>query len=490
MAKKNGNILIVDDNRGVLTALQLLLKPYFEGIITLPSPVTLPSVLRERSWQVVLLDMNFTSGINTGNEGLYWLHKIKKQCPTLPVVLFTAYADIDLAVRGIKEGATDFVVKPWNNQKLVETLLNAVSASETKSPANGPNAGRTAESSHLFADTRNMYWGNSPAMQQLRLLVEKVASTDANILITGENGTGKEMLAREIHSLSPRNRQEMVSVDMGAVTESLFESELFGHMKGSFTDAHADRAGKFEAASRSTLFLDEIGNLPYHLQAKLLTAIQRRSIVRVGSNTPIPVDIRLICATNRNLPEMVAKGEFREDLLYRINTIHLEIPSLRERPEDIIPLAELFIARFCKQYDKPPVHLEIPSLRERPEDIIPLAELFIARFCKQYDKPPVKLTDGACEKLTLHPWYGNIRELEHAIEKAIIICDNETLPAELFQLARRTGTPEAAASTLEEMEMQMIRKTLDKCSGNLSAVAAQLGITRQTLYNKMKKYGL
>ena len=368
----------------------------------------------------------------------------------------TAYADIDLAVRGIKEGATDFVVKPWNNQKLVETLLNAVSASETKSPANGPNAGRTAESSHLFADTRNMYWGNSPAMQQLRLLVEKVASTDANILITGENGTGKEMLAREIHSLSPRNRQDMVSVDMGAVTESLFESELFGHVKGSFTDAHADRAGKFEAASRSTLFLDEIGNLPYHLQAKLLTAIQRRSIVRVGSNTPIPVDIRLICATNRNLPEMVAKGEFREDLLYRINTIHLEIPSLRERPEDIIPLAELFIARFCKQYDK----------------------------------PPVKLTDGACEKLTLHPWYGNIRELEHAIEKAIIICDNETLPAELFQLARRTGTPEAAASTLEEMEMQMIRKTLDKCSGNLSAVAAQLGITRQTLYNKMKKYGL
>ena len=242
--------------------MQLLLKPYFEGIITLPSPVTLPSVLRERSWQVVLLDMNFTSGINTGNEGLYWLHEIKKQCPTLPVVLFTAYADIDLAVRGIKEGATDFVVKPWNNQKLVETLLNAVSASETKSPANGPNAGRTAESSHLFADTRNMYWGNSSAMQQLRLLVEKVASTDANILITGENGTGKEMLAREIHSLSPRNRQDMVSVDMGAVTESLFESELFGHVKGSFTDAHADRAGKFEAAGHSTLFLDEIGNLP------------------------------------------------------------------------------------------------------------------------------------------------------------------------------------------------------------------------------------
>ncbi|MEL5892836.1 sigma-54 dependent transcriptional regulator [Bacteroides sp. GD17] len=452
MAKKTGNILIVDDNRGVLTALQLLLKPYFEQITTLPSPVTLPSMLRQQAWQVVLLDMNFTSGINTGNEGLYWLHEIKKQCPALPVVLFTAYADIDLAVRGIKEGATDFIVKPWDNQKLVETLLNAASATSKKSSA--PANKRTDDPSS--SDGHGMYWGNSAVMQQLRLLVEKVATTDANILITGENGTGKEMLAREIHSLSPRRLQEMVSVDMGAVTESLFESELFGHMKGSFTDAHTDRPGKFEAANHSSLFLDEIGNLPYHLQAKLLTAIQRRSIVRVGSNTPIPIDIRLICATNRNLSEMVAKGEFREDLLYRINTIHLEIPSLRDRTEDIIPLAERFITRFCKQYDK----------------------------------PLVSLTDGAREKLMQHPWYGNIRELEHAIEKAIIICDNDRLPAELFQLPRRTDMPEATASTLEEMEMQMIRKTLDKCNGNLSAVASQLGITRQTLYNKMKKYGL
>ncbi|MCD8093578.1 MAG: sigma-54 dependent transcriptional regulator [Bacteroides sp.] len=450
MAKKSGNILIVDDNRGVLTALQLLLKPYFEQITTLSSPVTLPSVLRQQTWQVVLLDMNFTSGINTGNEGFYWLHEIKKQCPALPVVLFTAYADIDLAVRGIKEGATDFIVKPWDNQKLVETLLNAATLHK-KSSATTKRA-----DTHPAADGHSMYWGNSGIMQQLRLLVEKVATTDANILITGENGTGKEMLAREIHSLSQRRQQEMVSVDMDAVTESLFESELFGHMKGSFTDAHTDRAGKFEAANHSSLFLDEIGNLPYHLQAKLLTAIQRRSIVRVGSNTPIPIDIRLICATNRNLSDMVAKGEFREDLLYRINTIHLEIPSLRERTEDITPLAERFITRFCKQYDK----------------------------------PTVQLTDGAREKLMLHPWYGNIRELEHAIEKAIIICDSDRLSAELFQLPRRTDVPEAAASTLEEMEMQMIRKTLDKCNGNLSAVASQLGITRQTLYNKMKKYGL
>lgn len=447
--KKSGNILIVDDNRGVLTALQLLLKPYFDKITTLSSPVTLLSTLRGATWQVVLLDMNFTSGINTGNEGLYWLHEIKKQYPALPVVLFTAYADIDLAVRGIKEGATDFIVKPWDNAKLVETLLNAAQAATTSEK-------QTTVATTSASAASSMYWGESPVMQQLRMLVEKVAVTGANILITGENGTGKEMLAREIHALSTRHRQEMISVDMGAITESLFESELFGHMKGSFTDAHADRPGKFETADHSTLFLDEIGNLPYHLQAKLLTAIQHRSIVRVGSNTPIPVDIRLICATNRNLSEMVDKGDFREDLLYRINTIHLEIPALRERPEDIIPLAERFVTRFCKQYGK----------------------------------SPLRLDNSAREKLTLHPWFGNIRELEHAIEKAVIICDGAFLTAELFQLQRRSETPETTVSTLEDMEKQMIRKTLDKCGGNLSAVASQLGITRQTLYNKMKKYGL
>ena len=307
-----------------------------------------------------------------------------------------------------------------------------------------------------------MYWGESPIMQQLRSLVEKVAITNANILITGENGTGKEMLAREIHALSSRRTKEMVAVDMGAITESLFESELFGHTKGSFTDAYADRPGKFETADHSTLFLDEIGNLPYHLQAKLLTVLQRRSIVRVGSNQPIAVDIRLICATNRNLNEMVQRNEFREDLLYRINTIHLEIPPLRERPEDILPLAERFTTRFCKQYDK----------------------------------ALLRLSDAACTKLKTHPWYGNIRELEHAIEKAVIICDGNELPAELFQLPKRPETSRTGsdtgteAATLEEMERKMIQKALDTCNGNLSAVAAQLGITRQTLYNKMKKFGL
>lgn len=441
---KQRTIIIVDDNKGVLTAVQMLLKNHFGKIITLSSPNALPAVLREESASVVLLDMNFTAGINSGNEGLFWLQQIKKIKPTLPVVLFTAYADIELAVRGIKEGATDFVVKPWDNRKLVEVLLNA-SAPQTKKKTEQAPPHRSA-----------MYWGNSEAMLYLRLLVEKVAITDANILITGENGTGKEMLAREIHTLSNRSSEHMIAVDMGAITESLFESELFGHVKGSFTDAHANREGKFEAANNSTLFLDEIGNLPYHLQAKLLTAIQRRSVVRVGSNEQVPVNIRLICATNRNLQEMVDKGEFREDLLYRINTIHLEIPPLRERKEDIIPLAEKFIVRFCKQYDK----------------------------------GEVSLTSEARKRLTQHPWYGNIRELEHAIEKAVIICDDGRIPAELFPLPRKTEMPEKAASTLEEMELKMIQKAMDNCNGNLSAVAAQLGITRQTLYNKMKKFGL
>lgn len=444
---KQGTIIVVDDNKGVLSAVTLLLKNHFERIIALPSPITLPAALREESPQVILLDMNFSSGLNTGNEGLYWLHEIKKISPSLPVVLFTAYADIDLAVRGIKEGATDFIVKPWDNARLIETLLSAC----RKEP-------KSKKKSDSPSSVSSMYWGESNAMKQLRTLIEKVAQTDANILITGENGTGKEMLAREIHALSARHKRDMVAVDMGALTESLFESELFGHVKGSFTDAHADRAGKFEAAHEGTLFLDEIGNLPYHLQSKLLTAIQSRSIVRVGSNVPIPVNIRLICATNCNLEEMVTVGKFREDLLYRINTIHIEIPPLRNRKEDIIPLAQRFIDRFSKQYDK----------------------------------GKITLSSAASQKLDAHPWYGNIRELEHAIEKAVIINEDGILSEEHFNFPRKSVAPaaESAVSTLEEMELQMIRKAMDKCNGNLSAVAAQLGITRQTLYNKMKKFGL
>ena len=444
---KTKTILIIDDNRGVLSALKLLLKDTFGHIIALPSPVTLPSVLRSENPDVVLLDMNFSDALNSGNEGLYWLHEIKRMHPALPVVLFTAYADIDLAVRGIKEGATDFVVKPWDNAKLIETLKKAC---EQTSKGRKKKEERTHSA---------MYWGASAPMRELRAMVEKVATTDTNVLITGENGTGKEMLAREIHALSNRFRRDMVTVDMGAVTETLFESELFGHKKGAFTDAHADRAGKFEAAHESTIFLDEIGNLPYHLQAKLLTVLQSRSVVRVGSNEPIPVDVRLICATNANLDERVAQGKFREDLLYRINTIHLEIPPLRERKEDIIPLAELFIARFAKQYDK----------------------------------GTMTLSEDAKRKLKEHPWYGNIRELEHAIEKAVIISDSGVAICDAgFHFPKKSLTPtrDSEAETLEDMELVMIRKAIDKHGGNLSAVAAQLGITRQTLYNKMKKYGL
>ncbi len=444
---KNGTIIIVDDNKGVLSAVRLLLKNHFGRIITLSSPITLPATLREENASVVLLDMNFNAGLNTGGEGLYWLSEIKKMQPALPVVLFTAYADIDLAVRGLKEGAADFVMKPWDNARLVQTLTEA---------CRKPAKGKTDERPRPNASS--MFWGESAAMKHLRTLVEKVAQTDANILITGENGTGKEMLAREIHRQSNRCHRNLVAVDMGALTESLFESELFGHVKGSFTDAHADRAGKFEAAHEGTLFLDEIGNLPYHLQSKLLTALQSRSIVRVGSNTPIPVNIRLICATNGRLDAMVQQGTFREDLLYRINTLHLEIPPLRERKEDIIPLAERFIGRFCQQYDK----------------------------------GPLILSSTAASKLKAHPWYGNIRELEHAIEKAVIISDGGVLTDEHFHFPRKVLTPQAdtAVSTLEEMEIQMIKKAIERCNGNLSAVAAQLDITRQTLYNKMKKFGL
>lgn len=427
---KQGTIIVVDDNKGVLSAVKLLLKNHFEHIVTLPSPITLPAALREENAQVVLLDMNFSSGLNTGNEGLYWLHEIKKIHPSLPVVLFTAYADIDLAVRGIKEGATDFIVKPWDNARLIETLLSACrNSSKNKKRAEVPKT------------VSSMYWGESNAMKQLRTLIEKVAQTDANILITGENGTGKEMLAREIHALSARYRRDMITVDMGAITESLFESELFGHKKGSFTDAHTDRAGKFEAAHEGTLFLDEIGNLPYHLQSKLLTAIQSRSVVRVGSNEPIPVNIRLICATNCDLEEMVAKGKFREDLLYRINTIHIEIPPLRERKEDIIPLAQRFIDRFCKQYDK----------------------------------GNILLSTDAQEKLRTYPWYGNIRELEHAVEKAVIINEDGILSEEHFHFPESSGSCDRnkclnsggdGIANDSEGDREMQRKPLS-CSGTV-----------------------
>ena len=450
MIKKQGTILIVDDNRNILTTVRMLLDSIFANIITIANPNSIPAKLREEHPDVVLLDMNFSSGINSGNEGLFWLREIKSLSPKTEVVLFTAYADIQLAVTGIKEGAADFIVKPFDNEKMISTLLEARDKNKTADKATGKHGGKAAQSV--------MYWGDSEVMTNLRHVVEKVAATDANILITGENGTGKEVLANEIHRLSARSCKKMLPVDMGAISETLFESELFGHVKGAFTDAKVDKPGKFELADGSTIFLDEIGNLSYSLQAKLLTALQRRSIVRVGGSTQIPINVRLVCATNRNLQQMVNDGEFREDLLYRINTIHLELPALRQRKADIVPLAN----RFLRQYGD------------------------------MYNKTNLRFSDEAERKLISLPWYGNIRELQHAIEKAVILLDGGMISAEDIDDGNQTRRekPLEEVQTLDEMECRMIEKTIKECEGNLSVVAARLGISRQTLYNKIKRYGI
>jgi len=453
---KKGCILVVDDNKNVLSALRILLESYFQKVILLNSPNTLVSQLSDNHPDVVLLDMNFSAGINSGNEGLYWLSEIKKFDAELPVVLFTAYADIDLAVNALKQGANDFVVKPWDNAKLVATLQSAYSLRQSRKEVKQLREKQTVINRELNRDEA-FCWGQSKSMQELRNLLGKVAKTDASILITGENGTGKEVIAREIHRLSVRREEVLVTVDMGAVSETLFESELFGHVKGAFTDARTDRAGKFEAADGGTLFLDEIGNLSYPLQAKLLSVIQSRQVVRVGDNKPIPVDIRLICATNRNLEQSVQSGEFREDLLYRVNTIHLEVPALRERPEDI------------------------------PE----LAEFFLLKYSAKYDKKGLTLSKNAIHKLKEYAWPGNVRELQHTMEKAVILCDRTELQADDFYLRKQEKkSPKLANMSLEDAEKMLIENSIAKNKGNMSAVASELGITRPTLYSKIKKYEL
>ena len=448
MAKATGKILIVDDNRSILSAVKLLCEGVFEEVITLPSPNSLITTLHKESPDVVLLDMNFHAGINTGNEGLFWLKEVLAKFPETKVVLFTAYADIELAVRAMKEGAFDFVVKPWDNAKLIETLQNAYKAAKGK--------GKQPIAKQQTSEPKTeMYWGESAEMKRVREVVERVAVTDANILITGENGTGKEMLAREIHRQSARCRKTMVSLDMGAIPETLFESELFGHIKGAFTDARTDREGKMETASGSTLFMDEIGNLPLHLQSKMLAVLQNRAVTRLGANEATPIDIRLISATNRDLHEAVSKGEFRQDLLFRINTIHINIPPLRNRKEDIVPLAERFMVRYGEKYNK----------------------------------TGLMLSGEAAEKLKAHPWEGNIRELQNVIEKAVIMCDGDIISPDHIEL-HTSQRPLNESQTLEEMERQTIAGAIAQCGGNLSQVAQQLGITRQTLYNKIKRYGL
>ena len=445
---KKGKLLIVDDNPNILSAVKMLTERHFEKVTTLDSPKSLISTIQTESPDVILLDMNFYAGINTGNEGIFWLNEVNNKFPKIKVVLFTAYADIDLAVRAMKDGAYDFIVKPWNNEKLIETLQNAYNEGREKKKPSKPND---------IADESQMFWGNSPEMLRIKNIVERVSVTDANIMITGENGTGKEVLAREIHRLSSRCNNEMISLDMGAIPETLFESELFGHKKGAFTDAHSDRIGKMEAANNSTLFMDEIGNMPLHLQAKLLTALQNRNITRLGTNSPINIDIRLITATNRNLFEMAENAEFRQDLLFRINTIHINIPPLRNRKEDIIPLAEMFLKRYSEKYKK--------------DNVI--------------------ISAAAEEKMLSHRWDGNIRELQHTIEKAVIMCDDNVINPEhlgLYQSVSSSSYDDG--STLEDVERRTIAEAINSNNGNLSLVAQKLGITRQTLYNKIKRYGL
>ena len=449
MVSKVGKILVVDDNAGIRSALKILLPMYFAQVETIPSPATLVGKLEEFRPDVVLLDMNFNTSINTGNEGLYWAGEVKKMAPEVEVVLFTAYADIQLAVEGMKRGAFDFIVKPWDNDKLVE-VLTAARDKARKAMRRDARSGSGMTPPVIPGLTGDpMFWGSSRPMAAIRRTLEKIAPTDATVLITGENGTGKDVLAREIHARSLRSGGPMVAVDAGAITETLFESELFGHVKGAFTDAHADHAGKFEQADGGTLFLDEIGNIPLHLQAKLLRAIQSRSIIRVGGSEPRPVNIRLICATNMDLEQLVREGRFREDLYYRINTVHIHLPALRERKEDIGPLAERFIARYAAQY-----HRTLEGLDA-----------------------------SAREALEAHRWNGNIRELQNCIEKAVILSESATLTAADIQVER-------TACHSERSEESLVRDAMERTGGNISAAAKMLGVSRPTLYAKLKKYGL
>ena len=448
MPKLKSKILVVDDNAGIRSALNILLPMRFAEVELIASPKVLMETMRQFQPDAVLLDMNFETDTNTGNEGLFWLSELKRNFPDVEVVLFTAYADIALAVEGMKRGAFDFVVKPWDNAKLLATLETACKK-HRKSAVN-----------EVTNTTPPMQWGRSEGMKNLRHMVGMAAPTDATVLIMGENGTGKDVLANEIHRLSNRSAKPMVSVDIGAITETLFESEMFGHVKGAFTDAHADHIGKFEQANGTTLFLDEIGNIPLTQQAKLLRVIQNRTITRVGDTRPIPIDIRLICATNMDLAKMVKEGRFREDLFYRINTMVLQLPPLRERKDEIVSLSELFIKRYAEKY-----HRSANSL-----------------------------SDEARKLLLRCRWSGNIRELQGCIEKAVIYSESEQIQAADLQIRAselmEEKTPKLKNETLESAEEQVIRNAMRQYNGNLTLVAKALKISRPTLYNRLKKYGI
>jgi DNA-binding NtrC family response regulator len=451
---QSGKILIVDDNKGVLSALELLLQDVYKTVTTLQNPNGISSVTDLKSYDVILLDMNFSSRINTGNEGFYWLRKLKEIVPDASIIMMTAFGDVELAVNTLKEGAIDFVLKPWDNEKILATIHAAFQLGKSKKEVSLLKQSEK-KLKHLINETEQQIIGTSSAINAVLKITEKVAKTSANVLITGENGTGKELIARAIHNQSAQHQEILVNVDVSAIPESLFESELFGHVKGAFTDAKNDRAGKFEVAHNGTLFLDEIGNLPLQLQSKLLKVIQQKEIVRIGSNKVIPVNVRLVCATNCDLNKMVDEGLFREDLLYRINTIHIEVPALRERGNDIIELAEFFLNKYANKYDK----------------------------------KGLKLSSAIKKKLLKYTWPGNIRELQHTMERCVILSENNLLTVNDFMFnQRQTKALNTADITIDEMEKNMIITALKKHDGNYSTAAEQLGITRQTLYNKTKRY--
>lgn len=453
MPANRGNILIVDDNKSILTSLEILLNPEFSMVRSVANPNQILSELRKYEFNLVVLDMNFSAGVNNGNEGFYWLGRIKEFNPDISVVMITAYGDVETAVRALKEGASDFVLKPWDNEKLLATLKLAIQLNLSKKEVKQLKDRESGLKKEINRDQREIIGSSQKIMDVLRM-ARKVAKTNANVLLTGENGTGKELIAKEIHRQSDRADELLVSVDMGAIPETLFESELFGHVKGAFTDARENRQGKFELADKGTLFLDEIGNLSFHLQSKLLAAIENRKITRIGSNESVSTDIRLICATNKNLEKMVKESLFREDLLYRINTIQIELPPLRERGNDIIKLADFFLRKFMLKYDK--------------------GEL--------------RINHQAYDKLLRYSWPGNIRELQNTIEKAVILCETNAIrPDDLYLKPPEGNIAPESLPTLEAMEEKLISIAIEKNNGNLTAAAEQLGITRQTLYNRFRK---
>lgn len=457
---KSGKILIVDDNEDLLKAARMYLKRHFAQVDTEKNPEALVNLMSNESYDVILLDMNFTKDVSSGSEGYYWLEKILEIDPTSVVVLITAYGDVQMAVRAIKAGATDFVLKPWENEKLLATIYSSLRLRESRNEIESLRI-KNKEINQALNEKFSDIIGQSQSMQRIFQTIERVAHTDANVLILGENGTGKELIARAIHRNSSRKHESFVSVDLGSITETLFESELFGHKKGAFTDAKEDRAGRFELANKGTLFLDEIGNLSMPLQAKLLAVLQNRRVSRVGANKETPVDIRLICATNMPLYEMVKENRFRQDLLYRINTIEVEIPPLRDRIEDIPALANHYLKYYSNKYGK--------SLN--------------------------KLSDATMTRLNKHNWPGNIRELQHALERAVILSNSSVLQPDDFNFSTNTNKESEQQLNLEqfnleEVEKILIRKVLKKYNGNITQAAGELGLTRSSLYRRLEKYGL